>query len=46
VEDSSARNRNFAVFYNNYLHNPNFNNESDKIKILRIQMIKVKKKIY
>jgi hypothetical protein len=26
-------------FYNNYLNNPNFNNNNDKIKILKIRMI-------
>jgi hypothetical protein len=26
-------------FYTNYSNNPNFNNKSDKIKILKIQMI-------
>jgi hypothetical protein len=27
---------NVKFFYYNYLNNPNFNNKSDKIKILRI----------
>jgi hypothetical protein len=27
-----------SFFYNNYLNNSNFNNKSDKIKILRIRM--------
>jgi hypothetical protein len=26
-----------VLFYYNYLNNPNFNNKSDKIKILRIR---------
>jgi hypothetical protein len=29
----------FSVFYNNYSNNFNFNNKSDKIKLLRILMI-------
>jgi hypothetical protein len=30
---------NYSYFYNNYSNNLNFNNKSDKIKILRIRMI-------
>jgi hypothetical protein len=36
VEPTTCPSTNF--FYNNYLNNSNFNNNSDKIKILRIQM--------